>query len=61
MQNYFTQSGSSVNPWNKGSLRVDHALSVKDRLSLLFLKGQYDLGYGADGAPGLPVPFTVRL
>ena len=58
VQNYFTQQGSAVNPWNKGSFRLDHALTSKDRLSLLFLKGQYDNGYGADGPPGLPVPLN---
>ncbi len=47
-----------MNPWNKGSVKVDHQLRATDRLSFLYLKGQYENQFGADGPTGLPIPFN---
>ncbi len=58
LTNYFRDRGSAVNPWNKGSARLDHQLSARDRLSGLFLHGKWQDLFGADGPPGLPVPFN---
>jgi hypothetical protein len=58
IQNYIRESGSNVNPWNKGSLRLDHQFTTKDRFSFLFLKGIWEDTFGADGPPGLPQPFN---
>ncbi len=58
VQNFFRDAGSTVNPWNKGSIKVDHQLTAEDRLSFLYLKGQYENLFGSDGPPGLPVPFN---
>ena len=58
VNNYVTDSGSTSSPWDKGSIRIDHVLNSKNRLSGLYLKGQNVAGFGADGAPGLPMPFN---
>ena len=31
VENYYRANGSTVNPWNKGSLKIDHQISSKDR------------------------------
>ena len=58
VNNYVTDSGSTSSPWDKGSIRIDHTLNSKNRLSGLYLKGQNVAGFGADGPPGLPMPFN---
>jgi hypothetical protein len=52
VQNYLREGGSNVNPWNKGSVRLDHQISSKDRFSFLYLKGKWEDKFGADGPPG---------
>ena len=56
--NYFRDRGTNVTPWNKFSIRGDHQLNVSNRFSFLFLNGTKDDDFGADGPPGLPVPFN---
>jgi len=56
-QNYLRTQGSAISPWNKGSLRLDHSTD-KDRFSVLIFKGKWEDLFGADGPPGLPVPFN---
>jgi len=58
IQNYLREGGSNVNPWNKGSIRLDHQITDKDRFSFLYLKGKWEDRFGADGPPGLPAPFN---
>ncbi len=58
VNNYVTDSGSTSSPWDKGSLRIDHMINSKNRVSGLYLKGQNIAGFGADGPPGLPMPFN---
>jgi hypothetical protein len=58
IQNYLREGGSNVNPWNKGSVRIDHQISSQDRFSFLFLKGIWEDKFGPDGPPGMPVPFN---
>jgi hypothetical protein len=56
--NYFNDEGAEIQPWNKYSIRGDHQLTSKDRVSGLFLRGQWDIDYNAGVAPGLPRPFN---
>src|SRR5262249_54949748 len=57
-QNYFRDQGSLTYPWNKGSARLDHHLSAKDRVSFLFLRGIKEDLIANDNPPGLPIPFN---
>jgi hypothetical protein len=57
LQNYFRAAGGVITPWNKGSVRLDHQLTAKDRVSFLGMKGKWEDLFGAAGAPGLPAPF----
>ncbi len=56
--NYFRDAGSVVTPWNKFSMRVDHHFSTAHHVSFLYMSGTKDDGFGADGPPGLPIPFN---
>jgi hypothetical protein len=58
VENYFRDAGTTRSPWDKGSLRLDHQINSKNRLSALYLKGQNEAGFGPDGPPGLPMPFN---
>ncbi|MEO8369608.1 MAG: TonB-dependent receptor [Candidatus Solibacter sp.] len=58
VNNYVTDTGTTSSPWDKGSIRIDHTLNSKNRLSALYLKGQNVAGFGPDGPPGLPMPFN---
>jgi hypothetical protein len=58
VQNYTRAEGSTVTPWNKGSLRIDHQLSGANRFSFLMLRGRWDDDFGPDGPTGLPAPFN---
>ena len=58
VSNYVRAEGSSVNPWDKGSLRLDHQLNGSNRFSFLYLKGHSDDDFGPDGPTGLPYPFN---
>lgn len=58
VQNYVRSEGSSVNPWNKGSLRVDHQLNTAHRFTYLYLEGRQADDFGADGPTGLPAPLN---
>ncbi|MBM3757723.1 MAG: TonB-dependent receptor, partial [Acidobacteria bacterium] len=57
-RNYFRDRGTSVSPWNKFSVRGDHNFNSANRVSFLYLSGTKDDLFGADGPPGLPVPFN---
>lgn len=58
VENFYSDTGTTRSPWDKGSLRIDHTINSKHRISGLFLKGQNVAGFGPDGAPGLPMPFN---
>jgi hypothetical protein len=58
VQNYVRSEGSSVNPWNKGSLRADHQLGASHRFTYLYLEGRQADDFGADGPTGLPAPLN---
>jgi hypothetical protein len=58
VQNYTRYEGSSVNPWNKGSMRIDHQLGGYNRFSYLYLEGRQADEFGPDGPTGLPAPFN---
>ena len=52
-QNMF-QSGSTVNPANKYSIKLDHDLTEKHRISFYFGYNNRNSVPGPDGAPGIP-------
>ncbi|MFN7939602.1 MAG: TonB-dependent receptor [Bryobacteraceae bacterium] len=54
--NFVSNSGSVVNPTDKGSVKVDHTIREKHRLGFLFNMTRYRQGPGAEGTPGLPQP-----
>jgi len=58
--NFVNTAGSSVDPWNKYSVKLDHHLSDAIRVAFLYNLGEH-LGPapGPDGFPGLPPPFST--
>jgi len=50
----FYQTGSTVNPANKYSIKLDHDLSEKHRVSFYFGYNNRNSVPGPDGAPGIP-------
>jgi hypothetical protein len=56
--NYFRDAGSVVTPWNKFSIRADHHFNTAHHISFLYMDGTKDDRFGADGPPGLPIPFN---
>ena len=56
--NYFRDQGTALSPWNKYSLRADHHFSAANHISFLYMDGTKDDTFGADGPPGLPMPFN---
>lgn len=56
--NYYTASGSNVAPSDKGSIRIDHQLSAKDRISFLYTRGQLLNTWSGINPPGLPNPYN---
>ena len=58
VKNYVTDSGSTSSPWDKGSIRIDHHSELQEPPVRAVPEGPERGGFGADGAPGLPVPFN---
>jgi len=54
--NFVSNSGSVVNPTDKGSVKIDHTIRDNHRLGFLMNITDYRQGPGADGPPGLPEP-----
>ncbi|HYW43942.1 MAG TPA: TonB-dependent receptor [Bryobacteraceae bacterium] len=48
------QSGSTINPNNKYSIKLDHDLTEKQRISFYFGYNKKESVPGPDGAPGIP-------
>lgn len=61
--NYVNSTGSSVDPWDKFSVKVDHHLGSAARVAFLYNRGLHaGPAAGPDGFPGLPAPFsTARI
>lgn len=55
--NFIGAAGGSISPWNKFSVKADHNLTAKDRLSFLFYWGQNQV-LPLGSPPGLPVPLN---
>ena len=58
VQNFVRSEGSSVNPWNKGSLRADHQLGSANRFTYLYLEGRQADEFGPDGPTGILPPLN---
>ena len=56
--NYFRDKGTTISPWNKFSIRLDHQLSTSNHFSFLLMDGIKEDKFGPDGPPGIPVPFN---
>lgn len=52
-QDYY-QTGSSINPNDKYSIKIDHSLNDRNRLSFYFGYSEQNSVPGPDGAPGIP-------
>ena len=54
--NWINSSGSILSPQDKGSAKIDHAVSDSHRLGFFMNITRYRDAIGADGPPGLPTP-----
>jgi hypothetical protein len=57
--NYQSPGGTNVERTNKFSVKIDHALSSRHRLSYLFNRTTNRTEPGSSGAAGLPAPFNT--
>ena len=57
-QNYRSLAGSSLFPWTKWSVKLDHNFSERHKLSGLFNYGLSEVLPGVDGYPRLPATVT---
>jgi len=58
VSNYFRSQGTTISPWDKFSIRVDHQVNTRNHFSFLLMDGTKLDQFGADGPPGLPMPFN---
>jgi hypothetical protein len=54
--NYITSTGTTINPTDKGSVKLDHAINDKQRLALFASVTANRQEVGPGGPPGLPLP-----
>ena len=61
--NFFSQQGGTIQPWDKGTARADHQWNANNHLSFLFLRGERDDGFLGGQPPGTaePVQREFRL
>jgi hypothetical protein len=57
--NYLSPGGTTAEKTHKYSLKVDHTLSDRHRVSYLFNRGTNRVRPGDSGAAGLPAPFNT--
>ena len=60
-QNYINSTGSIITPTDKGSLKVDHLLSSRHRMSYMYNRSRFNQALGPGGPPGLPQPLFSGL
>jgi hypothetical protein len=58
VQNNFIQSGTSIQPWNKYSLKGDHVFTEKHRIAGSWTANHRKVTNGPSGHPGLTFPLT---
>ena len=56
--NYVSEDRSSIETTNKYSLKIDHTLNNTNRVAYVFNRTRNSLVAGANGATGLPAPFS---
>jgi hypothetical protein len=56
--NYFSQQGGTIQPWDKWTIRADHQLNSNNHFSYLLLRGERDDGFLNGQPPGLPNPLN---
>jgi hypothetical protein len=54
--NYVTSAGTTINPTDKGSVKLDHVINDKQRLALFASVTANRQEVGPGGPPGLPMP-----
>src|SRR4029078_4090329 len=54
--NYITTSGTTINPTDKGSVKIDHVINDKQRLALFASVTANRQECAPGGPPGLPLP-----
>jgi len=58
VQNNFIQSGTSIQPWDKLSIRGDHVFNERHRVSGYYAENHRKVKAGPSGGPGLTFPLT---
>ncbi len=56
--NYINNSGITLDPWTKWSIKGDHNIGSNDRVSFLYNYGLHEKTPGPDGFAGLPYPLN---
>jgi hypothetical protein len=56
--NFVTQEGSVLQPFDKGTARIDETLGATDTISGFFMRAETATEAGPNGGPGLPAPYT---
>ena len=56
LNNFITTTGTTINPTDKGSVRLDHAINDKQRVALFASVTANRQEIGPGGPPGLPQP-----
>ena len=58
VRNNYISTGTTINPSDKGSFKIDQTLSSKHHISFLFNHYKDQLLFGQNGPPGLPAPLS---
>ncbi len=57
--NYFRSVGTAYNPWDKGTVRVDHQVNPFDHIYFMLIRGHWDTTWlDPNNPPGLPLPLN---
>jgi Carboxypeptidase regulatory-like domain len=56
--NFVTQQGTVLQPFAKGTARIDETLSGTDTVGGFFMRAETTTQAGPNGGPGLPAPYT---
>jgi hypothetical protein len=59
--NYQNNTGTTIDPWNKWTVKIDHAINANNKVSFLYGDAVHDGPTpGPDGFPGLPGPLGTN-
>jgi hypothetical protein len=52
--NYQNNTGITMDPWNKWTVKIDHAFNANNKVSFLYNDNYHETAPGPEGFPGLP-------